>query len=175
MKLKFLSLLAAGLVAASISGCTPPPPPGTIVCDGGSGFLEVSPAVNPVEQPVTYTLDGPSTTATCSDGTGTGITSARLDSLAVTFPSLSCFVALGTRGSGPAVIAWSDGTTSEVTATATLEAAYGGTLDLEVTSGHFAGARGSAQFVALPEEGSCFGGGITRESVSIGEILVVEG
>jgi hypothetical protein len=168
MKLTPVNLVAAALLAASTFGCTPPPVSGTITCDGGAGMLNVSPAVSPVEQPVTYSLRGPSTTASCTDGTGTGITSARLDSLAVTFRSLSCFVTVGTRGSGPAVMRWSDGTTSDVRVTATLDSAFGGTIDLALTSGHFAGRHGSTQFNATPAEGSCFDGGITRESISIG-------
>ena len=176
MKLKMLGVFAAGLIGASVTGCAPPPTPaaapGTISCGGGSGTLDVSPAVDQVAKPVTYSLVGPSSTAGCNDGTGTGITSARFDSLAVTFPSLSCFVAVGTDGSGPAVVRWSDGTTSNATATATLQAAYGGTLDIELTSGHFAGTTGSATFVALPEQGSCFGEGISRESITVGNFTL---
>lgn len=172
MKHTLSGLIAAGLIAATMTACAPTPAPGTITCGGGSGTLDVSPAVTPEPQPITYSLSGPSSTANCTDATGTGITDARLDSLAVTFPLLSCFVVVGTEGSGPAVIRWSDGTSSAVTATATLEAAYGGTIELAITNGHFAGTTGTAPFLATPEEGSCFEGGITRESIKVGEFTL---
>lgn len=173
MKKALLGLTVAALVAISATACTPPPAAGSIRCAGGSGYLDVSPAVNPEPQPITYTLDGSSSAADCVDRTGTGITSARIDSLAVTFGELSCFVVVGTTGTGPAVIRWSDGTTSNATTTATLDAAYSGTLELALTSGHFAGSTGTAPFLATPEQGDCFNGGITRESITVGSFALI--
>jgi hypothetical protein len=167
MKSKLVVALVASVLGLAAVACTPPAPAGTITCDGGSGVLRVSPAVNAVDKPVTYSLIGPSTSSSCTDRTGTGVTSARFDSFAVTFPSLSCYVTLGTQAAGRAVLRWSDGTESRATATATLQAAYGGTLDITLTSGHFAGMSGTANFTAAPLAGSCFDTGITRESISI--------
>jgi len=130
--------------------------------------MSVSPGVVSTDGPNTYTLVGPTTTASCVDSTGSGITSARFERFSILFPSIGCLVTLGTRGEGTGTVRWSDGTTSNVELVATLDSAYGGDIATTVLSGHFAGMTGSSRFLASPTKGTCFGEGITAESIQTG-------
>lgn len=169
-----LAVGTLGLAAlAGTTGCpVQPPTGGSITCDGSAGELVLTPSVDVVEKPVTYSLDGPSTEVGCVDGSGSGITGARLDALSVTFPSLSCLVTPGATATGTATVRWSDGSLSEGTATAVLDGAYTGELTLAVTSGRFEGWSGTTWFAATPLVGSCFEDGISRESATIGPLTL---
>lgn len=167
--------VAAGLLATvALAGCTASPPAAnnTITCQGGSGSMAVSPGVVEQDGPNTYSLTSPSTVASCVDRTGTGITSARFTRFSILFPSIGCYVPLGTQGTGTGSVRWSDGTTSTADVVATLDSAYGGEVSITVRSGHFAGMTGSATFLAAPTTGSCFEDGITAESIEFGPMTL---
>lgn len=168
---KALSAIAvAGVIAGTLVACAPQPPPGSIECQGGSGRMTVSPGVTFSDSPNTYELAGPSTTSSCVDGTGAGITSARFEEFSVYFPSIGCLVTVGTQGEGTGTVRWSDGTLSSIDLVATLDSAYGGEISSEVTSGHFVGMTGTTRFLAAPTQGDCFDGGITGQSIQMAEV-----
>ena len=170
---KRTTLAAAGMLCASIiPACAPPASPssvGGIRCEGGSGNLSISPALGLVSASSTHTLTAPSTTVSCVDHSGTGITAASLDRLEIEFDSLSCYISPGTVGDGSATIRWSDGTTSDATVIALLDGGPTGTFSLSITSGHFTGMVGFAKFGMVPTQGDC-GSGISSELAFIDAI-----
>lgn len=176
MRTRMLACVLGVAAMVGVTGCPPPPTPSaTIACQGSSGELELSPPVDIVEKPVSYSLVGASTSVACDDGTVTGITSARFEEFTATFPSISCVVTAGTSAEGTARVRWSDGSSSDADITATLEGAYNGRVEITVTSGHFDGFSGATWFAATPLVGDCFDGGISRESIEIGPITLKAG
>lgn len=181
MMWKRMTMVAAGLASvAAFTGCLPQPvghpfgvTRGTVVCDGGSATATVEPGVTTAVKPATFTLRAPSTTSRCVDGTGSGIESAQIVALSLTFPALSCSGGSGSTpvATGTATIRWSDGTTSDAAATATLGGVLSGTLHLAVTSGHIAGSSGSADFLVTPAGGDC-SNGITAEDITLNQITL---
>lgn len=173
MRTRMLACALGVAAMVGLTGCPPPPTPtGTISCEGASGELELSPPVDIVEKPVAYSLSGPSTSVSCDDRSGGGITSARFEQLTARFPSISCVVTSGTTAEGTARVKWSDGSVSNADVTATLDGAYTGWIKFNVTSGRFGGWKGATAFAATPLVGSCFDEGISRESVTIGPITL---
>lgn len=174
VKRAMVTLLAALSVGASV-GCAPdfvgPATVGGITCGAASATAAMTPGIKYAAAPIDLTLTGPSTTAACHDGSGGSITSAQVDSVSIAFPALGCLAIDGAVGTGTAVIRWSDGTTSNADATATLGGVLMGTLDLHVTSGHYAGTSGSAPFTASLSAGDC-ANGVTAEWIGIAGIVL---
>lgn len=169
---KRMALTGIGLMATvSLTACPALFPPGsagdgTVTCAGGVAHTAASPGFTTSPQQVTLTLTAPTSVATCTDGTGTGITSAQIVALSVTFPSIGCAGGAGSTASGTADLRWSDGSHSAADVAVTMGVMLTGTLSLDITSGHFAGLSGSTDFLGSPSGGDCTTG-ITGETVTI--------
>ena len=168
--------LAVG--AVTLVGCAPDPaapasvPEGAVGCGGGSATLQASQGVTFNPATVTYTLRNESSTSWCVDSTGTGVTSATIESLDLTFASLFCGDVSTTSGSGTLTIRWSDGTRTTAQATATLDSMFGARLTMIGTTGHFSGFTGTAELTMSPIEGSCYETGVSANAVTLGPIVL---
>ncbi|NLA35870.1 MAG: hypothetical protein GX868_09300 [Actinobacteria bacterium] len=166
------------LSAVALVGCAPDPaapasvPEGAVGCGGGSAILQASQGVTFDPAPVTYTLRNESSTSWCVDSTGTGVTSATIESLNLSFASLFCGDVSSRSGSGTLTIRWSDGSKTTAQATATLDSMFGARLTVVGNSGHFSGFAGTADLTLSPIEGSCYATGVTANAVTLGPIVL---
>lgn len=151
---------------------TQAPTTGGIRCSGGTVQTAVSPGFTLTPGANTMSMTSPALDVTCHDRSGAGIGSGRIETIEIAFPSISCFSPAGTSGTGSASVTWSDGSTSAIDVSATLDSAVSGRLGIRVTSGRFAGMTGRTTFSAWPAEGSCSDGGITTETVTLDTFAV---
>ncbi len=168
---------AAAVLAVSVlavSGCSgvpaSPAATGSVSCAGGPLQTVASPAITFRAGPTTLSTSGPSADAPCDDATGSGITSARIESLSVDFGALSC-AGSTQMGNGEAVIRWSDGSTSDAIVAVFLDTALTGHFVVFLTGGRFTGFNASVDFFASPSAGDC-ASGITAETITIASLVL---
>jgi hypothetical protein len=163
------------LIGVASVACTPvvTHAAGGITCDGATAMLAPSPAITTEARPTALRLQQ-SPSSSCIDGSGHGLSGARIRRLEIDFPSLSCLGSAGRVGQGSGEIEWSDGTRSDASFVAGLETAVSGSFEVAVTTGHFAGARSTTWFSAMPAQGDCTRG-VTAEAVTIGALTLRAG
>ena len=173
------SAAAAVLVMSILAavGCTglpaSPAATGSVSCAGGQLQTAASPGITFRAGPTSLTTTEPSADVPCDDATGTGVTSARIESLSIDFGALSCTGSTG-MGSGEAVVRWSDGSTSDALVGVFLDTALTGSFVVILTGGRFTGFSASVDFFAAPSAGDC-ASGITAETITIASLVLRPG
>lgn len=157
-------------LAILLAGCAADPPgdtgQGVLRCGPAAIQVNPSPAISLNPAPTTLSLGDLSEASGCQDTTGHGVTSVRMESLDVSFPSLSCYSGPGLVGSGTASLRYSDGSISTATLTAMFDSPLTGMFVLYINDGPFAGFHGLADFFSSPAAGDCTAG-VTSQNVWI--------
>ena len=151
-----LSVTALAALAAACAPPTPPRPAPLIECAQVAGGITYTPPATTTPQDVTIATDDGVELRSCTDHTGSGITSGELH-LSVLFPDWGCGPLTTGRplGSGGGTIRWSNGATSDVTASV-----FGGSggsfiTEFTITTGRFARSGGSVATFVTSSDGAC--------------------
>ena len=152
------AVVVMGLVFA---GCAAGPPAGQpdplISCSTVGGSISYTPPATNSGVDVTIDALGGTGFTGCTDHTGAGITGASL-AASLVFPAFKCGLSsVGALvGSGTGRLSWSDGSTSDVTASA-LERNVGAgfVVEFTVTVGRWSGARASFSIAVTAVQGGC--------------------